>query len=82
METSVRQMNSSRIKRSGLQDRSETSYDVWFGECGSDWQKKAALEVVDVEVEMKMLRSSLSVTRIDRITNEQVRGTIKVEQEE
>lgn len=34
---------------------------------------------VQVE-EMKMLRYSLGVTRMDRIKNEQIRGTVKVKQ--
>ncbi|KAL7847314.1 hypothetical protein SRHO_G00222940 [Serrasalmus rhombeus] len=39
-------------------------------------RQEAELEVA----EMKMLRFSLGVTRLDKIRNEQIRGTVKVEQ--
>ncbi|KAL7854724.1 hypothetical protein SRHO_G00169140 [Serrasalmus rhombeus] len=39
-------------------------------------RQEAELEVA----EMKMLRFSLGVTRMDKIRNEQIRGTVKVEQ--
>lgn len=39
------------------------------------WQQEAQLEVA----ELKMLRFSLRVTRMDRIRNEYIRGTARVE---
>ncbi|KAK3510965.1 hypothetical protein QTP70_027797 [Hemibagrus guttatus] len=56
----------------GVQDSGETGHAVWFRDTGK--RQESELEVA----ELKMLRFSLGVTRLDGIRNEYIRGTAHV----
>ena len=58
----------------GVQGDSETSNAVRVGASGTDKKQEAEMEVA----ELKMIRFSLGVTRMDTIRNEYIRGTAQV----
>ena len=63
-----------RKEREGEQGGSETSNVVRVGDSGTDKRQEAELKVA----ELKMLRFSLGVTRMDNIRNEYPRWTAQV----
>ena len=69
----MRQKDTSKIERKGMQDCSEASDDVWIGDSWINEETGMNLE----EAEMKMLRLALGVW-VDKIKNEHIRGTTHV----
>ena len=58
-----------------MQFSGETSNDVWIWDGGGHKKKVEEMEVAEI----KMSRFAMGVTRKDKIRNEYIRGTVKVE---
>ena len=75
----LRQASTSKSEREGVQGGSETSNVVNL--YGLETVALTKRQESEMEVaELKMLRFALGVTRMDKITNEYIRGTAQVGQ--
>ena len=59
-----------------VQFSGETNHDVWTSDGGGHKKQVEEMEIA----ERKMLRFAIGVTRKDKIRNEYIKGTFKVEQ--